>query len=54
METVVIYLLIDKNKVVSATSLKNAYLNVEDDEHRTLLQVYEEHDENLKLRINKG
>ena len=46
--------LIDKNKVVSATSLKNAYLNVEDDEHRTILQVYEEHNENMKLRINKG
>lgn len=46
--------LINKNKVVSAVSLKNAYLNVGNDERKTILQVYEEHNENLKMRIDKG
>jgi len=44
----------DRNRAVTAVSLKNAFLNIEDDENRTILQVYEEHNENLKLRINKG
>jgi site-specific recombinase XerD len=46
--------LINRNKVISAESLKNAFLNVGDDDRRTLLQTYEEHNKNLELRIDKG
>ena len=46
--------LINRNKVVSAVSLKNAFLNFEDDNRKYLLQAYEEHNANLKLRIDKG
>jgi len=46
--------LIARNKVVSSTSLKNAFLKVEDDDHITLLQAYEEHNSDLKLKIDKG
>lgn len=46
--------LIDRNKDVTASSLKNALLNGEDDERRTILQVYKEHNEDLRTRIDKG
>ncbi len=46
--------LIDRNKDVTATSLKNALLNGKDDEKRTVLQVYLEHNEDLRARIDKG
>lgn len=46
--------LINKNKTISATSLKNAFLRPDNDENRTLLQVYSEHNEDLKSRIDKG
>ncbi len=46
--------LIDRNKPVTAQALKNAYLNINDEGNRTILQVYLEHNENMKLLINKG
>ncbi len=46
--------LINRNKVVTSTSLKNAFLNIGEDDHKTLLQAYEEHNATLKLRIDKG
>jgi hypothetical protein len=46
--------LINRNKVVNASSLKNAFLNIGDDDRRTLLQAYEEHNTTLELMINKG
>lgn len=46
--------LINRNKVVTATSLKNAFLNIGEDDHKTLLQAYEEHNATLKLRIDNG
>jgi len=44
----------NRNKVVTATSLKNAYLNIGDDDHRTLLQAYDEHNATLELLVDKG
>ena len=44
----------EKNKPVTALSLKNAYLKVGNEECRFILQVYKEHNEDLKLRIDKG
>lgn len=46
--------LINRNKLVTAISLKNAYLNIGDDDHRTLLQAYDEHNATLELLIDKG
>jgi len=46
--------LIDRNKEISAQSLKNAYLNINEEGNKTILQVYQEHNDNLKLMINKG
>jgi hypothetical protein len=46
--------LVSRNKPVTAQTLKNAYLGINKDETRTILQVYQEHNENLKLLINKG
>jgi site-specific recombinase XerD len=46
--------LIDKNKTVSATALKKAFLNSDQEESRTLLQVYADHNADLKSRIDKG
>jgi site-specific recombinase XerD len=46
--------LIDRNKPVTALSLKNAYLNINEEENRMILQVYQEHNENMKSLINKG
>jgi len=46
--------LIDKNVSITAQALKNAYLNINDGEKRMILQVYQEHNENLKLLLNKG
>jgi len=42
-----------KNKIVSARSLMNAYLN-KDDDRRTILKVYDEHNEKLSKIIGKG
>jgi len=44
----------DKNKPVTALSLKNAYLKCGNEKRRYILQVYAEHNEDLKSRINKG
>jgi len=44
----------DKRKVVTALSLKNAFLNIDNEDDMTVLQAYQEHNENLKKRINKG
>jgi hypothetical protein len=44
----------EKGKQVTALSLRNAYLKVESEEKRFVLQVYQEHNEDLKSRINKG
>ena len=44
----------DKNKPVTAVTLKDAYLNTGTDECRYILQVYKEHNEDLKSRIDKG
>jgi site-specific recombinase XerD len=46
--------LIDKNQPVTALSLLDAYLKPEEEENRMILQVYQEHNDNLKLLINKG
>jgi site-specific recombinase XerD len=46
--------LIDKNKAISANALKNAYLHSDEEESRTLLKVYADHNADLKSRINKG
>ena len=43
----------EKNKVVSARSLMNAYLN-KDDDKKTILQVYDEHNKKLFALIGKG
>jgi site-specific recombinase XerD len=46
--------LISRNKLVTASSLKNAFLNRGDDQKRTILQIYEEHNKVLHEKINKG
>jgi hypothetical protein len=46
--------LIDRNKPVTSQNLKNVYLNVNDEGNKTILQVYQEHNENMKLLIDKG
>jgi integrase len=46
--------LIDRNKLVTAQALKDAYLNINDQGNRMLLEVYEEHNQDLKSRINQG
>lgn len=46
--------LISRNKIITATSLKNAFLNIGDEDHRTLLQAYDEHNATLELLIDKG
>lgn len=46
--------LIDKNKDVTAEAIKNAFLHSDEEEHRTVLQVYADHNEDLKSRIDKG
>ena len=43
----------EKNKIVSARTLMNLYLNKGDDK-KTILKVYEEHNNKLKLLIGKG
>ncbi len=43
----------EKNKVVSARSLMNAYLN-KDDDKKTILQVYDKHNKKLFALIGKG
>ena len=45
--------LINKGKVVSAKSLKNAYTGKYNDDERTVLKTYGEHNAKLKLRIDK-
>ncbi|MFC2080706.1 phage integrase SAM-like domain-containing protein [Bacteroidota bacterium] len=44
----------EQNRVISAKSLMNAYLNKDDDDRRTILQVYDEHNVKLKLLVGKG
>jgi hypothetical protein len=39
---------------IPAPSLKNAYLNLTDEDKKTILKVYQEYNENLKLMINRG
>lgn len=46
--------LIDRNKPVTARSLKNAYLNLDEKTNKSILQVYQEHNDDLMLKINKG
>jgi site-specific recombinase XerD len=46
--------LIDRNKPVTAQALKDAYLNINDEGKRMILQVYQEHNDDLKLKIGKG
>lgn len=46
--------LIDRNKPVTAQALKDACLNIYDRGNRMVLQVYQEHNDDLKLKINKG
>jgi site-specific recombinase XerD len=46
--------LIDKNEDVSATALKKAYLCSDEEKARTVLQVYADHNADLKARIDKG
>ena len=43
-----------KNKPASAAALKDAYLNGEQDEVHTLLDLYREHNADLKAKIDKG
>lgn len=44
----------DKNKTITARSLKNAYLNINDEEDRTIIKTYNDHNEDLKQLIDKG
>ena len=46
--------LIDRDKIITAEALKNAFLHTDKDEKRTILQLYAEHNAELKLLINKG
>ncbi len=46
--------LIDRNQPVTAVFLKNAYLNIDEDRNKLILQVYQEHNDDLRLKINKG
>jgi len=46
--------LINRNKIVSAISLKDAFLHEGDNDNKTVLQVYTDHNEDLKKRIDKG
>ena len=46
--------LTDRNKPVTALSLKKAYLNHGKDDNKQILQVYRDHNDDLKSRINKG
>ena len=45
--------LINKEKIVSAKSLKNAYIGKNNDDERTVLKTYDDHNAKLKLRIGK-
>ena len=44
----------DKGKIVTAHALKIALFKSDEDDKKMLLQVYQEHNANLKLRIDKG
>lgn len=44
----------DRKKTVSASALKNAFLKNENDDDITILEAYQEHNEDLKIRIDKG
>lgn len=44
----------DRGKIVTALALKNALFKSDQDEKKLLLQVYQEHNADLKLRIDKG
>lgn len=44
----------EKNKIISARTLLNAHLKKDDDERMTILKVYSEHNERLKLKVGKG
>lgn len=44
----------EKGKPVTASSLKKVLLKGEDEENRTLLKTYKEHNSDLKARIDKG
>ena len=46
--------LLDKDLPVTALSLKNAYLDINEDGNKSILQIYQAHNEDLKLKINKG
>jgi integrase len=46
--------LIDRNKNVTAQALKEAYLNINDEGSRSILKIYQEHNDDLKLKINHG
>ncbi len=46
--------LIDRNKLVTAQALKDAYLNINDEGNKFILQVYQEHNDDLELKIGKG
>jgi site-specific recombinase XerD len=46
--------LIDKNKSVTSQNLKNAYLNIDETQSKSILQIYQEHNDDLKLKINRG
>jgi len=46
--------LINRNKTISANSLKNAFLHPDKDENRILLQIYADHKEDLKTLCQKN
>lgn len=46
--------LIDRNRQVTAQSLKESFLQINDESNRLILQVYQEHNDNLKLLLNNG
>jgi len=46
--------MLNKGKVISARALKNAYIGKDNDDERTVLKTYDEHNIKLKLRIGKG
>jgi hypothetical protein len=43
----------EKNKITTARSLMSAYLN-KDDDRRTILKVYDEHNDKLSKLVGKG
>ena len=44
----------EKGKIITARTLRNAYLKKDDEEKMTILKFYTEHNDKLKLMVGKG